>query len=304
MVKTLGDGLVCAFEDPDDAFRAACEMQTTVHAAAQGTANRLQIKIGFTSGPVMLSRRRRLRRHGERLLAPGGARQSRAGADHAADRGGALAGPAHPLPADVPDPRAGKAEEMLASDVHVALRPGRHRDQPDARAISRNARRPCSSSLPGQHLHRAARDRPDAAIGRDKEQRHRDREPVRLARARARASRATAISCSPTSPPTAPSCSIDGNSPPRCSCAARRRCSASAAGSAWARAPREHGDHSLRFRVRAGRGLRAAGGAGKIALLPLARPPCSPPRPASAVRSRTLGRHPPGEPAARRTTSS
>jgi len=55
-VKTLGDGVIYAFEDPDNAFRAACEIQTTVHAAAQGTSNRLQLKIGFTYGSVILSK--------------------------------------------------------------------------------------------------------------------------------------------------------------------------------------------------------------------------------------------------------
>ena len=56
VVKTLGDGMICVFEDPDNAFRAACEIQTTVHAAAQGTRNSLQLKIGFTWGPVILSK--------------------------------------------------------------------------------------------------------------------------------------------------------------------------------------------------------------------------------------------------------
>lgn len=56
IVKSLGDGIICAFEDPDSAFRTACEIQTTVHSAAQGTHNRLQLKIGFTWGPVILSR--------------------------------------------------------------------------------------------------------------------------------------------------------------------------------------------------------------------------------------------------------
>lgn len=56
VVKTLGDGMICVFEDPDNAFRAACEIQTTVHSAAQGTRNRLQLKIGFTWGPVILSK--------------------------------------------------------------------------------------------------------------------------------------------------------------------------------------------------------------------------------------------------------
>ena len=56
VVKSLGDGIICVFEDPDNAFRAACEVQTTVLAAAQGTSNRLQLKIGFTYGPVILSK--------------------------------------------------------------------------------------------------------------------------------------------------------------------------------------------------------------------------------------------------------
>ena len=56
LVKTLGDGMICVFEDPDNAFRAACEIQTTVNAAAQGTRNRLQLKVGFTYGPVILSK--------------------------------------------------------------------------------------------------------------------------------------------------------------------------------------------------------------------------------------------------------
>ena len=33
VVKSLGDGLICVYEDPDQAFRAACEIQTTVNAA-------------------------------------------------------------------------------------------------------------------------------------------------------------------------------------------------------------------------------------------------------------------------------
>jgi class 3 adenylate cyclase len=55
-VKTLGDGAICVFEDPDNALRAACEIQTTVHSAGQGTSNRLQLKIGFTYGSVILSK--------------------------------------------------------------------------------------------------------------------------------------------------------------------------------------------------------------------------------------------------------
>ncbi len=56
VAKTLGDGMICVFEDPDNAFRAACEVQSAVHSAAQGASNRLQIKVGFTWGPVILSK--------------------------------------------------------------------------------------------------------------------------------------------------------------------------------------------------------------------------------------------------------
>jgi adenylate cyclase len=56
VVKTLGDGMVCVFEGPDNALRTACEMQTSVHSGAQGADNRLQIKVGFTHGPVILSK--------------------------------------------------------------------------------------------------------------------------------------------------------------------------------------------------------------------------------------------------------
>jgi adenylate cyclase len=56
VVKSLGDGIICVFEDPDNAFRAAVDIQTSVRSAAQETANRLQLKIGFTWGPVILSK--------------------------------------------------------------------------------------------------------------------------------------------------------------------------------------------------------------------------------------------------------
>ena len=44
VLKTLGDGMVCVFENPDNAFRAACEMQSSVHSAAQGSRNLGQLK--------------------------------------------------------------------------------------------------------------------------------------------------------------------------------------------------------------------------------------------------------------------
>jgi hypothetical protein len=56
VVKTLGDGMVCVFEKPDDGFRAACEMQATVTSLAQRASNRLQIKAGLTYGSVVLSK--------------------------------------------------------------------------------------------------------------------------------------------------------------------------------------------------------------------------------------------------------
>jgi adenylate cyclase len=54
VVKTLGDGMVCQFEQPDGAFRAACEMQ----AAATGMPSpanqpRLEIKVAWTYGAVV-----------------------------------------------------------------------------------------------------------------------------------------------------------------------------------------------------------------------------------------------------------
>src|SRR5688572_26844183 len=54
--KSLGDGFICVFEDPDAAFRAACELQGSVRSGTQGSSGRLQIKIGFTWGSVILSK--------------------------------------------------------------------------------------------------------------------------------------------------------------------------------------------------------------------------------------------------------
>lgn len=56
VVKTLGDGLVCQFVDADACFRAACEMQTAVASMTQRGSNRLQVKVAFTYGPVILSK--------------------------------------------------------------------------------------------------------------------------------------------------------------------------------------------------------------------------------------------------------
>ena len=56
-VKTLGDGMVCQFRQPDAAFRAACGMQeATAKVDAQGKQG-LRIKVGYTYGPVLIKDR-------------------------------------------------------------------------------------------------------------------------------------------------------------------------------------------------------------------------------------------------------
>jgi hypothetical protein len=55
VVKTLGDGMVCAFPTPDAALRAACAMQMAAAAPAARPSERLSIKVSFTYGPVVLS---------------------------------------------------------------------------------------------------------------------------------------------------------------------------------------------------------------------------------------------------------
>lgn len=55
VVKTLGDGVVCAFPAPDAALQAAVDMQTAVAAPPAQTSGRLAVKVGFTYGPVVLS---------------------------------------------------------------------------------------------------------------------------------------------------------------------------------------------------------------------------------------------------------
>jgi adenylate cyclase len=53
VVKTLGDGMVCRFDEADAAFRAACDMQSAAVAAEAGEDTKLTIKVGFTWGPVV-----------------------------------------------------------------------------------------------------------------------------------------------------------------------------------------------------------------------------------------------------------
>ena len=54
VVKTLGDGMVCQFEIPDAAFRAACDMQAVaVGMPSPSGQKRLEIKIAWNYGPVV-----------------------------------------------------------------------------------------------------------------------------------------------------------------------------------------------------------------------------------------------------------
>ena len=54
VVKTLGDGMVCQFEIPDAAFRAACDMQAAaVGMPSPSGQKRLEIKIAWNYGPVV-----------------------------------------------------------------------------------------------------------------------------------------------------------------------------------------------------------------------------------------------------------
>src|SRR5918999_2121620 len=53
IVKTIGDGMVCRFVDPDSAFNAACDIQETAVAAESGEGPKLAIKVAFNWGPVV-----------------------------------------------------------------------------------------------------------------------------------------------------------------------------------------------------------------------------------------------------------
>ena len=53
IVKTLGDGMVCQFDDAESAFRAACDVQAAAVAAEAGDGPKLAIKVGVNWGPVV-----------------------------------------------------------------------------------------------------------------------------------------------------------------------------------------------------------------------------------------------------------
>ena len=56
IVKTLGDGMVCRFEDPERAFETSCEIQEAALAAEASDGPRLALKVGLNWGPVVLER--------------------------------------------------------------------------------------------------------------------------------------------------------------------------------------------------------------------------------------------------------
>jgi len=57
IVKTLGDGMVCQFREPDAAFRAACGMQEATARVDAKDKGGLKIKVGYTYGPVVIKDR-------------------------------------------------------------------------------------------------------------------------------------------------------------------------------------------------------------------------------------------------------
>lgn len=54
IVKNLGDGVVCQFREPDDAFRAACALQEASDRVAAEAWPGMKIKVGYNYGPVVL----------------------------------------------------------------------------------------------------------------------------------------------------------------------------------------------------------------------------------------------------------
>ena len=54
VIKTLGDGLVCQFDQADAALNAACDMMVAASAVDSAGGSELAIKVGFTYGPVVL----------------------------------------------------------------------------------------------------------------------------------------------------------------------------------------------------------------------------------------------------------
>ncbi|MCE9642403.1 MAG: FHA domain-containing protein [Betaproteobacteria bacterium] len=55
VVKTIGDGALCAFPDADSAVLAACEMQGRVQEKQSVQDRKIAIRIGLHHGPVLLT---------------------------------------------------------------------------------------------------------------------------------------------------------------------------------------------------------------------------------------------------------
>ncbi len=55
VVKTIGDGALCAFQDPGSAVLAACEMHTRVHEKQSVQQRKISIRIGLHHGAVLLT---------------------------------------------------------------------------------------------------------------------------------------------------------------------------------------------------------------------------------------------------------
>ena len=54
VVKTIGDGSMCAFTDADSAVQAACEMQQRLQKRQALRGRHMEIRIGLHHGPVLL----------------------------------------------------------------------------------------------------------------------------------------------------------------------------------------------------------------------------------------------------------
>ena len=91
VVKTIGDGLMCAFPDADGAASAAGEMQRQIaQRPPMKNGKQLTIRVGFHLRPGDPGRRGRVRRQRERRRAHGGARARRPGDHGRRYRGGAV----------------------------------------------------------------------------------------------------------------------------------------------------------------------------------------------------------------------
>lgn len=54
VVKTIGDGSMCAFPDADSAVQAACEMQLRLQKRQALHGHQIEIRIGLHHGPVLI----------------------------------------------------------------------------------------------------------------------------------------------------------------------------------------------------------------------------------------------------------